>query len=59
MLAAAGLAAEVTDWEYGERQATITDPFGHQWVLTQTLADIDPKAWGGEIVVDRKRGQVR
>src|SRR4029079_19518983 len=19
------------DWEYGERQATITDPFGHQW----------------------------
>jgi PhnB protein len=20
-------------WEHGERQATIDDPFGHQWVL--------------------------
>ena len=28
------------DWEYGERQATLNDPFGHQWVLTQTLADV-------------------
>jgi PhnB protein len=26
-----------TDWEYGERQATLCDPFGHFWVLTQTL----------------------
>ena len=25
------------DWEYGERQATIDDPFGHQWVLNQTI----------------------
>jgi PhnB protein len=41
------------DWEYGERQATIDDPFGHQWVLNQTLADVDPEAWGGETVTPR------
>src|SRR5215207_4690320 len=28
------------DWEYGERQATIDDPFRHQWVLNQTLVDV-------------------
>src|SRR5690348_672354 len=36
---AEGLGASVVeaphDWEYGERQAIVTDPFGHQWVLTQ------------------------
>jgi PhnB protein len=41
------------DWEYGERQATLTDPFGHQWVLTQTLADTAPEAWGGQTVTPR------
>ena len=41
------------DWEYGERQATIDDPFGHQWVLNQTLADVAPEQWGGESVTPR------
>lgn len=41
------------DWEYGERQAAITDPFGHQWVLTQTLVDTAPDAWGGHTIVAR------
>jgi uncharacterized glyoxalase superfamily protein PhnB len=41
------------DWEYGERQAMVTDPFGHQWVLTQTLADTAPESWGGQTVVPR------
>lgn len=41
------------DWEYGERQATITDPFGHQWVLTQTLIDTAPESWGGQTVTPR------
>ena len=35
------------DWEYGERQATIDDPFGHQWVLNQTLTDIAPSSGVG------------
>ena len=41
------------DWEYGERQATIDDPFGHQWVLNQTLTDVAPEEWGGETVTPR------
>ena len=41
------------DWEYGERQATIDDPFGHQWVLNQTLTDVAPEEWGGTSVTPR------
>jgi PhnB protein len=41
------------DWEYGERQASVVDPFGHQWVLNQTLSDIAPEQWGGQTVVPR------
>ena len=36
------------DWEYGERQATVNDPFGHQWVINQTLTDVRPEQWGGQ-----------
>ena len=49
----ATVVAEPHDWEYGERQATITDPFGHQWVLTQTLVDTAPESWGGQTVTPR------
>ena len=41
------------DWEYGERQATVDDPFGHQWVLNQTLTDVAPEEWGGSTVNPR------
>jgi len=39
-----------TDFEYGERQYTAEDLAGHQWMFTETLADIDPAAWGGELM---------
>jgi PhnB protein len=42
------------DWEYGERHAHFVDPFGHGWVLTQTLRDVDPTEWGGAAVVPRR-----
>lgn len=45
------------DWPYGERQATITDPFGHQWVLNQTLRDVEPEEWGGQTVTPRPHSQ--
>jgi len=41
------------DWEYGERQAAIDDPFGHQWVLNQTQTDVAPEQWGGQTVTPR------
>jgi hypothetical protein len=39
---------EPTDFEYGERQYTAEDPFGHRWTFSQTLRDVAPEDWGGE-----------
>jgi uncharacterized glyoxalase superfamily protein PhnB len=49
----ARLVDPAQDRPYGERQATIDDPFGHQWVLNQTLADVAPEEWGGTTVTPR------
>ncbi|HEX5062987.1 MAG TPA: VOC family protein [Kofleriaceae bacterium] len=49
----ATIVGEPHDWEFGERQATIDDVFGHQWVLTQTLVDTAPEQWGGKTVTPR------
>jgi uncharacterized glyoxalase superfamily protein PhnB len=38
---------EPTTHEYGERQATVEDPFGHRWDLSQTIRDVAPEEWGG------------
>jgi uncharacterized glyoxalase superfamily protein PhnB len=43
----AEITNEPTDWEYGERQYSAVDPYGHHWVFSQTLADVDPADWGG------------
>jgi uncharacterized glyoxalase superfamily protein PhnB len=43
---ASGLAAPA-DTTMGERQATIRDPAGHAWMLSHTIADVDPITWGG------------
>jgi uncharacterized glyoxalase superfamily protein PhnB len=47
-LGATGVS-EPTDQVFGERQATVRDPAGHSWTLTQTIADVDPSTWGGEL----------
>ena len=39
-----------TDYPYGERQCTLRDPGGHVWTLSQSIADVDPAEWGGELV---------
>jgi len=38
------------DMPYGERQAVVRDIAGHSWTLSQTIADVDPAEWGGELV---------
>jgi uncharacterized glyoxalase superfamily protein PhnB len=43
------------DHMFGERQATIDDPFGHQWALTQTLVDTAPEQWGGKTITPRSK----
>lgn len=34
-------------YPYGERQYTVRDIGGHAWTFSQTLADVDPRSWGG------------
>jgi uncharacterized glyoxalase superfamily protein PhnB len=36
-----------TDFPYGERQYSAADIGGHLWTFSQTIADVDPKVWGG------------
>jgi uncharacterized glyoxalase superfamily protein PhnB len=33
---------------YGERQYTVEDLGGHRWCFTQSVADVDPREWGGQ-----------
>jgi uncharacterized glyoxalase superfamily protein PhnB len=46
----ARIVMEPTDFEYGERQYTAEDPAGHQWTFSQTLDDVAPEQWGGNLV---------
>jgi uncharacterized glyoxalase superfamily protein PhnB len=36
------------DFPYGERQYSVDDLAGHHWTFTQSIADVDPRDWGGE-----------
>jgi uncharacterized glyoxalase superfamily protein PhnB len=46
----ARIVMEPTDFEYGERQYAVEDPAGHHWTFSETLDDVSPEAWGGELV---------
>jgi uncharacterized glyoxalase superfamily protein PhnB len=50
---AAARAARVVrapaDQPFGERQCTLEDVGGHRWTFSETIADVDPAAWGGEL----------
>ena len=43
----ARILMEPTEFEYGERQYSAEDHAGHQWTLSETLADIRPEERGG------------
>ena len=47
--AGAEILLEPIDFEYGERQWSCVDPWGHQWTFSETLEDVDPASWGGEL----------
>jgi uncharacterized glyoxalase superfamily protein PhnB len=38
------------DHPYGERQYTAEDLGGHRWTFSESIADVDPAAWGGVVV---------
>ena len=46
----ARILMEPTDFEYGERQYVAEDFAGHQWTFSETLEDVHPTRWGGELV---------
>ena len=48
--AGATIVAEPADYPYGERQYTAVDLGGHRWTFSQSIADVDPADWGGELV---------
>lgn len=49
--AGAKVLSPPTDYSYGERQYTVADPGGHVWTFSESIADVDPSAWGGELLV--------
>jgi uncharacterized glyoxalase superfamily protein PhnB len=40
-----------TDYPYGERQYTALDLAGHRWTFSQSITDVDPADWGGELLI--------
>lgn len=44
------ILTEPKDHVYGERQYNAQDFNGHYWDFTETLADVEPEAWGGTSV---------
>jgi len=47
--ASARIITPPADHVYGERQYTAEDIGGHRWTFSQTIADVDPASWGGEL----------
>ena len=43
----ARILASPADYPFGERQYTVEDFAGHRWTFSQSIADVDPKDWGG------------
>lgn len=43
----ATIAMPPTDFPYGERQYTAIDFSGRAWTFSETIADVDPREWGG------------
>jgi len=40
---------------YGERQYSARDLAGHCWIFSQSVADVDPTDWGGQLVNESVR----
>jgi uncharacterized glyoxalase superfamily protein PhnB len=47
--AGAAITSPPTTFPFGERQYSAQDPFGHRWTFSQSVADVDPREWGGSL----------
>lgn len=52
LAAGARILRPPNDYPYGERQYSLEDIGGHCWTFSQSIADVDPAQWGGELVTD-------
>ena len=43
------ISSPLTTYPFGERQYSAQDPFGHRWTFSQSVADVDPRDWGGSL----------
>lgn len=43
----AKILSEPETYPFGERQYSVEDIGCHRWTFSQTVTDVDPKAWGG------------
>lgn len=50
VLAGANVPSPPTTFPYGERQYAAQDLAGHWWTFSQSVDDIHPGQWGGELV---------
>jgi uncharacterized glyoxalase superfamily protein PhnB len=50
--AGAKIASPPTTYPFGERQYSAQDLYGHRWTFSQSVADVDPRDWGGSLVTD-------
>jgi uncharacterized glyoxalase superfamily protein PhnB len=48
--AGARVLGEPQDYPFGERQYSALDLAGHRWTFSQSIADVDPASWGGELL---------
>jgi uncharacterized glyoxalase superfamily protein PhnB len=48
--AGAVITSEPADTEFGERQYSARDPWGHHWTFSESIADKAPEEWGGTTV---------
>ena len=49
--------APPTTHPYGERQYTIEDIAGHLWTFSESVADVHPQEWGGELLYSHTSSQ--
>ena len=49
----ARIIQDLKDFPYGERQYTCLDPAGHSWTFSQTIANVAPDVWGGQLTSSR------
>ena len=49
----ARIIRDLEDFPYGERQYTCLDLADHRWTFSETIANVAPDVWGGQLTSSR------